>query len=579
MVAHPAKFSDKVLEEIARHCDPSWAALDPMAGAGRCHELQDSGAVRLVIGVEIEREWADLNDQTICYNSLYIDELFLPSSFDAIVVSPSYGNRLADHHNAQERCRLCSGEGIVEGHDGKWVPCGKCEGKGHREYKRITYRHFLGRELSPDNSGAMQWGVAYRDFHQRVWAKVVPLIKPGGVFILNCLAGETRVLTDQGCFPIQSLVGRTVNVMTVGGRWIAAPIQSFGPQRLHRIILKRNRRTREVYATAEHRWFTHNHLSKREPSGTPKRKKEVTTVDLQQGDHLVSVWPRMRVEETALSAVGVMHGVVWGDGSLTGDGSGGHRGSYVELFGEKKELLPWFPQAKVTEYRGARVTDLPTFFKAGMPALDESYPYLLGFLAGWFATDGHADKKGTCVIDCVNREHLEVARVMCDRLGIVTYQLYEIPHPTGTSFSSEPYTSWRLPLDGRTLNATFFLRGSHLKNWHISGAGQKSKERQDWIVQSVELTDRVEEVFCAVVPETESFALEDHLLTGNCKDHIRKHEVQKVTEWHVNTLKDLGLTLDPTEMYNVDTPGMRFGANREVRVVEGEWVIVLRKPA
>jgi hypothetical protein len=37
-----------------------------------------------------------------------------------------------------------------------------------------------------------------------------------------------------------------------------------------------------------------------------------------------------------------------------------------------------------------------------------------------------------------------------------------------------------------------------------------------WAVESVEATDRVEEVFCAVVPETGSFVLEDNLWTRNC---------------------------------------------------------------
>lgn len=38
-----------------------------------------------------------------------------------------------------------------------------------------------------------------------------------------------------------------------------------------------------------------------------------------------------------------------------------------------------------------------------------------------------------------------------------------------------------------------------------------------WTVVSVEPTDRVEEVFCAVVPGSECFALADDLLTGNCR--------------------------------------------------------------
>ena len=45
---------------------------------------------------------------------------------------------------------------------------------------------------------------------------------------------------------------------------------------------------------------------------------------------------------------------------------------------------------------------------------------------------------------------------------------------------------------------------------------QKKYERKRWVVQSVEWSDRVEEVYCAEVPGTHAFTLEDNILTGNC---------------------------------------------------------------
>jgi DNA primase len=39
---------------------------------------------------------------------------------------------------------------------------------------------------------------------------------------------------------------------------------------------------------------------------------------------------------------------------------------------------------------------------------------------------------------------------------------------------------------------------------------------RSWVVRSVEWSDRVEEVFCAEVPGSHAFALEDDILTGNC---------------------------------------------------------------
>jgi len=154
-VPHPAKFSDAVLDKVAELCDPTWVSLDPFAGIGRCHDLAVRGAVAQMVGIEIEPEWARQHPNTICASVLDIDQIFGPESFDAVITSPCYGNRMADHHDAR---------------DGSL---------------RITYRHTLGRPLDPDNAGQLQWGARYRSFHEAAWAKVVPLIRPGGVFVLN----------------------------------------------------------------------------------------------------------------------------------------------------------------------------------------------------------------------------------------------------------------------------------------------------------------------------------------------------------------------------------------------------------
>jgi tRNA G10 N-methylase Trm11 len=80
---------------------------------------------------------------------------FADASIDAIVTSPTYGNRLADHHRASD------------------------------PLLRRSYTHDLGRPLHSENSGAMQWGDAYRAFHRRAWAEAVRVLKPGGRFVLN----------------------------------------------------------------------------------------------------------------------------------------------------------------------------------------------------------------------------------------------------------------------------------------------------------------------------------------------------------------------------------------------------------
>ena len=89
----------------------------------------------------------------------------------------------------------------------------------------------------------------------------------------HCLAGETRVLTWDGVRPISELAGGTHRVLGARGDWLEAPFKSYGVQRLHRIVLTRNRQTKELFATDGHRWFVRTDSSS-------KPQREVVTTDL-----------------------------------------------------------------------------------------------------------------------------------------------------------------------------------------------------------------------------------------------------------------------------------------------------------
>jgi SAM-dependent methyltransferase len=163
-ISHPARYSAGLLPIFAGiidynleyymlgHLVSAGKILDPFAGTGRIHDLRDLIGCETV-GVELEAEWADLHADTICGNALHLP--FEDHEFDVICTSPTYGNRLADSHNASDPER------------------------------RRSYTHDLGRKLHDDNSGAMQWSLEYREFHLKAWVEAVRVLRPGGLFILN----------------------------------------------------------------------------------------------------------------------------------------------------------------------------------------------------------------------------------------------------------------------------------------------------------------------------------------------------------------------------------------------------------
>lgn len=141
---HPARFSDSVIDELRDLTkEIRGVALDGFAGTGKIHLLERRGL--RTVGVEIEPEWATLDPRTVVGNALSLP--FADRSFDAYITSPSYGNRMADSHDAKD------------------------------DSHRNTYTHVLGRKLHEDNSGAMQWGPEYKHFHLRAWMEAWRVLK------------------------------------------------------------------------------------------------------------------------------------------------------------------------------------------------------------------------------------------------------------------------------------------------------------------------------------------------------------------------------------------------------------------
>ena len=322
-----------------------------------------------------------------------------------------------------------------------------------------------------------------------------------GATFLHCLASETRIITKRGIRSIGELAGKKATLLTSKSgvaAWQSCAIESFGKQRLYEIVVERSGTKKTIYATDGHRWFTESRKNK------PIR--EVTTLALKQGTRLAQVFTKQ--SPANIIPFGVAHGFVFGDGTRTKNA-----GCTALFCGIKDQaLLPYFPfiQPLVVGPGLLRIGGMPYFFKDA-PALTESAGYLLGWMAGYFAADGCVGEDGHATIASASRENLQKFRDIGNIVGIGTYGI-RCQMRKGCGDELTPL--YQMSLRGCTLRSDFFILPSHRKRFeemrHTKG------QRDTWIVESVSPTDRVEEVYCAVVPGTHRFALEDNILTGNC---------------------------------------------------------------
>jgi tRNA G10 N-methylase Trm11 len=182
-VLHPARYSSELLPLLTERLRGYRRILDPMAGTGERLAVLAADLAAEIVGVELEAEWAACTPSIVRQG----DSTSLPfadASFDAICVSPPYGNRMADTFAPGDASR------------------------------RYTYRLSLGRPLPPNSVAGLQWGDGHRDLQRQAWVEAVRVLRPGGRFVLS-VADHIRggVRQPVTAWHIDTLVGLGLRVV------------------------------------------------------------------------------------------------------------------------------------------------------------------------------------------------------------------------------------------------------------------------------------------------------------------------------------------------------------------------------
>lgn len=319
---------------------------------------------------------------------------------------------------------------------------------------------------------------------------------PSSTYKPYCFSGDTKILTKNGIKELKDLVDTDIQVLNKNHGWENATVKCFGKNKLRKLTLERFGKTKEIMVTGNHIWFVKDK--------TNSKTSEIKTDDLKEGMRIPFNTSKTWSQVTP-SPFGVAHGF------FTGDGDKGEH-MRANFCGDKEALIPYFTPTNITGSDKEKTTrGIPNAFR-NLPSLDEPLSYLYGWLSGYFAADGNVDEQGRCTLSSTVKENLEFVREVLCVLGMpvnnIRYQ------DRVSNLTNELGRVYVITLSAEYLKEDFFIRPLHKKNFELNK--DKPRKERYWLVKSVEETDREEDVYCAVVEGSESFTLDNNVLTHNC---------------------------------------------------------------
>lgn len=324
----------------------------------------------------------------------------------------------------------------------------------------------------------------------------------------TCFSRDTRFVTSNGIKSFNDFNDGD-GVTILGERtWVPATVRKFGRQRLWKLTLGRGNHTKEYYTTKNHRWITIK------SSGNSRIQVDKMTSELSVGDVIRKFPTSGRLKITTPCNVGIMHGLVFGDGNRQGSCN-------ITLFGQKVQFRSLFTTGNVGKITGSGnkakcfISGLPWNWKE-LPSLEANSNYLLGFIMGWLATDGSISQTGNNIVVYNEYEkNLQWLESASATLGIFTRGIRRSCRKSPFNEKSQAILH-NLEFFADSLFPEFFLKEEHRRRFALAESKERRNIHSTWKVREIQETSRVETVWCVVEPENEVFTLDSGVSTRNC---------------------------------------------------------------
>ena len=233
---------------------------------------------------------------------------------------------------------------------------------------------------------------------------------------LHCVVGETKILTDTGYYSIKDFQNKKVNIWN-GEEFSEVEVKYTGNQAIYKVELTNGM---ELDCTEGHKWLIQ--------IGNPKhpencKNEKVETKNMKIGD-IISRYELPVLDPSDINEFKnpYIHGFFCGDGNYC------NKYPVINLYGEKKKLLPYFKynsksenhiriQFYITEYINKDKYEVP---------INYSLNTKLKWLEGYCDADGCINtspmKDSTSIqIVSINKPFLKDVQVLLTTLGIQSY--------------------------------------------------------------------------------------------------------------------------------------------------------------